>query len=289
MSEQKIQPHNVTKPIQLLAAWLVGLILINGSFLGAAKVISSPDWAAGSLVIAAIVNVPLFLVLIFFLQTKFRAELQEDTYYSKHLDKITGEKKETISKNDEIINHLKEIQKVSDGKIDVISKNLEDVTKSLSEFNISSFDAGTAIEKIQETKKSIVEMEENKARRRVKIAINKEIPSYLKISKVLVSFGFNINLVFGQKEPSNLTISYFSNMPKELLSELYVLLEPYGFNRLDYGATRDSSDKSDVYIGSYVDDFAEASIAIKGEVRAALLDSSVSFEDFNKLVILSRA
>ena len=34
-------------------------------------------------------NVPLFLYLLFKLQTKFRAELQEDSYYSKYLDKTT--------------------------------------------------------------------------------------------------------------------------------------------------------------------------------------------------------
>jgi hypothetical protein len=32
MTEQKIEPSRVTKPIQFLAAWLVGLTLINDSF-----------------------------------------------------------------------------------------------------------------------------------------------------------------------------------------------------------------------------------------------------------------
>lgn len=35
MTEKPFEPSTVTKPIQLLAAWLIGLILINGSFLGA--------------------------------------------------------------------------------------------------------------------------------------------------------------------------------------------------------------------------------------------------------------
>lgn len=107
MSEQNINPHHVTKPIQLLAAWLVGLVLINSSFLGSAYLITKPDWAAGLLVIAAVLNVPIFLILIFFLQTRFRAELQEDTFYSKHLEKITGEAKPIPKDNDEFLSYLK--------------------------------------------------------------------------------------------------------------------------------------------------------------------------------------
>ncbi|MCR9953018.1 hypothetical protein NB564_19285 [Vibrio parahaemolyticus] len=71
MKGTEIQAQNVTKPIQLLAAWLVGLIAINGSFLGAANVISTPTWAAGLLVIASVFNVPLFLGLIFSYKLSF--------------------------------------------------------------------------------------------------------------------------------------------------------------------------------------------------------------------------
>lgn len=87
MTEQKIVPERVTKPIQLLAAWLVGLILVNGSFLIAAQQISHPDWASGLLVIASVLNVPAFLLALFILQTKFRPQLQEDVYYSQYLQR----------------------------------------------------------------------------------------------------------------------------------------------------------------------------------------------------------
>ena len=87
MSEQKIEPSKVTKPIQLLAAWLVGLIIINGSFLTAASQIHDPSWASGLLVIATVINVPLFIVSLFLLQTKFRPEMQEDEYYSQYLER----------------------------------------------------------------------------------------------------------------------------------------------------------------------------------------------------------
>ena len=82
---QEITPHKVTKPIQLLAAWLLGLVLIDGAFLGAAKALSTPSWLPAVLVIAAVCNVPLFLACIFLLQTRFRPQMQEDLFYSRYL------------------------------------------------------------------------------------------------------------------------------------------------------------------------------------------------------------
>jgi hypothetical protein len=87
----KIVASQVTKPIQLLAAWLVGLIAIDSTFLGASALISSPDWAAGALVVAAIANVPIFLACLFLLQTRFRPEMQEDSFYSRHLERRYSE------------------------------------------------------------------------------------------------------------------------------------------------------------------------------------------------------
>lgn len=87
MGNHEIVPEKITKPIQLLAAWLIGLIIVDGAFLTAATQLNSPSWASGALIVAAIVNVPLFLTSIFLLlQTKFRPEMQEDVYYSKYLE-----------------------------------------------------------------------------------------------------------------------------------------------------------------------------------------------------------
>lgn len=87
MSETQITPHRITKPIQLLASWLAGLAIIDGAFLTAAANIPTPAWIPGALVVASIVNVPLFLISLFLLQTKFRPEMQEDSYYSEYLQK----------------------------------------------------------------------------------------------------------------------------------------------------------------------------------------------------------
>ncbi len=85
MAEPQIQPHRITKPIQLLAVWMAGLVLLVGSFLAGARVLTKPDWVPPFLVIAAVSLVPLFLVLLFLMQTKFRPQLQEDVYYSEWL------------------------------------------------------------------------------------------------------------------------------------------------------------------------------------------------------------
>lgn len=87
----KIDPKNVTKPIQLLAAWLVGLIAVDGSFLLAAARMDVGSWQSGALTVAAIANVPVFLIALFMLQTKFRPEMQGDEYYSEYLNKKTNE------------------------------------------------------------------------------------------------------------------------------------------------------------------------------------------------------
>ena len=90
MSNNKIEAHKITKPIQLLAAWLVGLAIINVTFLTAAASITQPSWVTGLLSIAAVINVPVFVMSIFLLQTKFRPEMQEDSYYSDYLNNRQG-------------------------------------------------------------------------------------------------------------------------------------------------------------------------------------------------------
>ena len=86
MSEGDIKPHDVTRPIQLLAACLVALIALDGSLLAAAGAIARPTWAPAVLVVAAVVNIPLFVGLLFLLLTRYRREMQADRYYARHLD-----------------------------------------------------------------------------------------------------------------------------------------------------------------------------------------------------------
>jgi hypothetical protein len=85
MGDPQIQPHRITKPIQLLAVWMAGLVILVGSFLTAAGLLKEPHWLPPFLAIGAVALVPLFLGLLFLLQTKFRPQLQEDVYYAAWL------------------------------------------------------------------------------------------------------------------------------------------------------------------------------------------------------------
>nr|DAM29568.1 MAG TPA: hypothetical protein [Caudoviricetes sp.] len=119
MDSKDIQPEKITKPIQLLAAWLVGLILVNGSFLTAASQLTVPSWLPPLLVIASIVNVPLFLVSLFLLQTKFRPEMQEDTFYSKYLEK----RYQSNDIDDNQLVHKEDLEKTAKLIVEEVNKN----------------------------------------------------------------------------------------------------------------------------------------------------------------------
>jgi hypothetical protein len=71
----------------MLAVWFAALVLVDGAFLAAAGLITSPAWVGPMLAIAAVVFVPVFLIAAFLMQTRFRTHLQEDSYYSKWLEK----------------------------------------------------------------------------------------------------------------------------------------------------------------------------------------------------------
>lgn len=295
MSEQKINPQQVTKPIQLLAAWLVGLILINCSFLGAANLISKPDWASGLLVIASVLNVPLFLVLIFFLQTKFRAELQEDTFYSKHLEKVTRETKSIPKQGDEFLNHLRSYESRNDNKLAELSKSIESIVSTLSEGNISKIDFEVLFDKLNQAKNTLSEAEIFKYKRETKIALNDLVKDYKVIATNLVKSGYKISDTFGstsasKKPPKFLTISFNENISKQALKDLYLVIKDFGFNRIDFDEKGDH-DEQDIYIGSYIDDFPEEreSLIITGEVESLLLNDDVTVDEVGDFIVLNRA
>lgn len=288
MSEQKIDPSNVTKPIQLLAAWLVGLILIDGAFLSAAKVISTPTWAAGALVLASIANVPIFLSLIFFLQTKFRPELQEDTFYSKHLEKVTGTIREKPTKSDLLVRELNRIENQSNTKIDEIKNKLDEVTEELSQNKLSELNLEETIEKIQRTRESLEIFEVQKTRDSTKVSLNDLIPNYEKVARDLIKSGYKIYDTFGtssdsMSSPKELTLTFLPGCPKESLREIYLIAKAYGFNRIDYDNQENAPEDSDIYIGSYIDSFnTRASVFIDEQIERMILDRAVPSEDVGR-------
>jgi hypothetical protein len=121
--------------------------------------LSEPEWIRVTLVIASIINVPMFLFCLFLLQTKFRPEMQEDTYYSKYLESKTanteriinpesfaslrediGNLKNTISEKVSDVISQTEIKKAKWSSVTVsVNKalgNFSDIVKFLSAYNV---------------------------------------------------------------------------------------------------------------------------------------------------------
>lgn len=226
MQEQQIQPHKVTKPIQLLAAWLVGLVLTNASFLEAALRIEGAEWLRGALVVAAIVNVPLFLLALFVLQTKFRAELQEDTFYSEYLSKKTSAviKVDKNSAQDEKIEALEQ-------QVAVLSVEPPLVNGAVA----------VAVDEVLDWTKWPV-------------ALNIKHPQFTDIRVALATAKIPLSEMFGMygKEPDRWVVSIDSHMPTSHKVKILQALQQFKFDGfLFWQPVPDAGEEESVYIGSF--------------------------------------
>jgi len=84
MPYQRIDPEKITKPIQLIAVWFIGLILLEGILIGGAVALSISPGLQVVLVIASVITPLIFIGAIFLLQTKYREQLLDDHHYAKH-------------------------------------------------------------------------------------------------------------------------------------------------------------------------------------------------------------
>jgi len=222
----KIEPHKVTKPIQLLAAWLVGLIAVNTGFLFAAVKLGSAHWASSALVIAAIINVPLFLAAIFLLQTKFRPELQEDSYYSKYLDKKSNKfftTKVDADKDTELVKRVDQIQNSISSILDnQIAQGVTPVNKW----------------------------------RGWQVSLNDLHGNIDTIRRALSDAGIPIQDYFGSssiepKPPEQFTIAFRENMDAPSCMHLLRQVAELGFSGYYYFNEPREIDPEDVYLGAY--------------------------------------
>jgi hypothetical protein len=230
MSEQRIEPHKVTKPIQLLAAWLVGLILTNGIFLTAALQLDKGTWERGALVVSAIINVPLFLLALFVLQTRFRAELQEDTYYSEYLSKKTA----TVVRIDK--------NAAQDARIEELERRVV----RLAEFEALLFLPASKYEAAPQA--TALDWSE------WAIALNEFHPRFEDIRKALRTADIPLAEIFGTQNdlPAKWVISLSHHLPAAHKGRLLQVLLPFGFDGVQFWEPqREAEEDEDVYIGSY--------------------------------------
>ena len=219
MNQENIKAEKITKPIQLLGAWLVGLLSISSSFLVAATNMPSNSWESSALVIAAILNVPIFLGAVFLLQTKFRPELQEDSYYSTYLSQKTN-KPITINKRE---THFYELEK----KLEHIELKLE---KSISQ------------------KSNDFTIKEN-----FFISINKNLDDYEKIKEKLISEGILRISNFGlnNKKPSQGVVAISEYLSKEETNEAIKLVKDLGFKHYSFFNNQAEETREDILVGAY--------------------------------------
>jgi ABC-type multidrug transport system fused ATPase/permease subunit len=251
MEQNNIQPEKITKPIQLLAAWLLGLILLVTALIAGAGTIRTPTWISGFFAISAVAIIPLFLLLIFLLQTKYRVEMQEDTYYAKYLDKNTltfeyVDKDKNIEKN--ILNE--EVLKMSNetrSQLDEIKKIIGEVgQKTIREKKIETI--------IEQSDNILEELKNITKYSAVDLKINKSLPQYAAIVEVIKNMGFSKFLEFGTNSvPSKFVIAIGKKVSIEIAKQIILGLIPLGANavKLTKPIPNESLD-STVYIGSYM-------------------------------------
>jgi hypothetical protein len=216
MESHKIKPEKITKPIQLLGAWLVGLLAIDASFLFAASNLGAASWQSGALTIAAIVNVPIFIGALFMLQTKFRPELQEDSYYSTYLNNRTNELVKIPKK--EIL--LEELER----KIELLEKRQ---LPHLFPAEISSL-------------------------AKLSYGVNCHLENQVDIESAIFDLGVNLVREFGvdTDAPEDIKVAIGSNLPIELKNEVLGFAKKLG---IEYYTTIEPWEdiEEDVLFGAY--------------------------------------
>jgi hypothetical protein len=219
VTEQRIEPQKVTKPIQLLAAWLVGLVLTNGIFLAAALQLADGTWERRALVISAIANVPIFLIALFVLQTRFRAELQEDSYYATYLSQKTNRvvtvEKEAVRPDG--ISRRSDIQETNQVQLRIPAVTSSDVLAVL-------------------------------------FGVNKNLPNAEALKSRLGELGFARCTTFGSDEPpEHLVVSISQYLSDEVRNQVLRIVSEMGFQHYRPYDNQLEESEEDVLLGSYGD------------------------------------
>ncbi len=287
MENPKIQPDKITKPIQLLAVWFAGLVLLVSLLLAGAKTITSPIWLTPVLAISAILIIPLFLYFVFLLQTKYRPQMQEDTFYSKYLDTSTNKTiivTEDVKKNPSVT-ELKDtiIQLTESNKF--FLKNIEELVKSKTQDN----------QKISEIEKYIIASNENFNRveqtikkTQFEIYLNRLLPKFSETRLLLLKNDFeNIEEFTGgsKKQLDKFLISVGLNVEPKFVAELLKILQPLGLeliNIIENGYEMEHY-KDALVIGSHAYNIPERTTLKVDNILIETISNIESRELFHKM------
>ncbi|QUH25556.1 hypothetical protein [Serpentinicella alkaliphila] len=255
--KSQIEPHKVTKPIQLLACWLVGLILVNGSFLTSAVMIKQPDWIINVLVVASVINVPIFLICIFLLQTRFRPEMQEDQFYSQYIDKKFGNSKREVTPD-----AIESIRKVTSNNYDTLIQMIEELEKNQNEIStqLNKFNKEENLdfmfngELLKSKIINVVKPEkpkiffENKT-----VSLNAKLNIFNELARAFKANRIPVHEIFGREEPLNFLISFGDGFSTEEIITILNSVQSISDGYIAYAHDEYELDqyKNKVLIGSY--------------------------------------
>ena len=220
MSEPQVHPSKITKPIQLLGAWLVGLFTVNAAFLAAASRLPAGSWEASALVVAAILNVPIFLFSLFLLQTKFRPELHEDSFYSTYINQKTNQTI-SVSRDEQrfatVISRLERVENLFSSK--------DDPAATRQYANILS---------------------------ELAIGVNTNLPNRKDIIEKLRGAGAGVLSRFGgHEQPEKLVVSLSQALPRRTVAAVLNVARDLGFTSYNYYDSHMEEISEDVLFGSY--------------------------------------
>lgn len=219
MQEKYIRPEKITKPIQLLGAWLVGLFSIDSCFLLTAMNMDESSWAAGALIVAAIVNVPIFLIAVFLLQTKFRPELQEDHYFAQYLS----------YKTNKVI------------KLEKSEAQFVELRQRVAGLEIAASEAGTtaASGKTTLTLGNLL------------VGVNRHLPDSASIQSRLHEIKPMGVSTFGDSAPPHRIVAISQYLPRDTLREVVDLARTLGFGSYSVFDNKAERTDEDVLFGAY--------------------------------------
>lgn len=216
INKDTINPETITKPIQLLSAWLIGLLLLVSTLLTAAGLLNTPSWLPPFLAISAVSIIPIFLVLIFLLQTKYRPEMQEDSYYSMYLNTETNQYESSAETNDNNI-AIQEIAKISKD----VKEQLKTVHNLIS--NVGNNNKDSVENAIDNSKEKLAHLEKRIDLYSVEMYINRYLPKYSQIVDIVKLLGIVKFHEFGSKKsPPELVISFGEDIPIDIISDLVI-------------------------------------------------------------------
>ena len=207
--------------------------------------IESPEWVRATLVTASLINVPLFLLALFLLQTKFRPEMQEDSYYAMYLESNTGklvfEKSLTeqlqteLSKSNtryiELESELRSKLEIIATQIEVISTRTEEADLRV-ELNALAQNVGTSLPSHKNQPQKLPSGF-------TQIQINDLLPGYFEIRNKIEKHHFPISGTFGSSSeepevPKYKVISFGISVPIADLRIIVGIAQDFGFDQISY-------------------------------------------------------